>query len=100
MTKKLPLFLLSFFLIFFVVLPVYAQNQTGDEVPVSTDSATATESATSTTSATTSTVSGTPTTLPVSGAHDVLILTVAGIIFLIAGVTALSGVKQVFNEID
>ncbi len=40
------------------------------------------------------------TTLPQTGAHDVLILFSAGVIFLIAGVTALSGTKQVFAELE
>ena len=64
----------------------------------STSSATASNSATATSSTSTSTTSA--TTLPQTGAHDVLILFSVGVIFLIAGVTALSGTKQVFAELE
>lgn len=95
MSKRLLLFSIFVFLLSSSISSVSAQTATG--------SATATSSATSTNSATTSTASSTTssaTTLPQTGAHDVLILFSAGMIFLFAGITALSGTKQIFAELE
>ena len=83
----------------FVAKPALAQSAT--DSGTATDSATASDSATATESASeVSTGSSTPTVLPQSGAHDVLIIFSAGLIFVFAGVTVLSGTKQVFNDFE
>lgn len=67
-----------------------------------TNSATATSSATSTASAktNTSTTSALPTTLPVSGSNDVLVLSIAGMIFIIAGISSIYTRKELLSEVD
>lgn len=107
--------MLFFLAIVFCVVPLVASHpvfaQTATESGTATESAntttdptTATQSATSTESesATPETTAATqpavPTTLPETGAHDVLILFFAGVIFLLAGVTVLQGVKQLFID--
>lgn len=98
--SKTLIFLAIF--VFFMSLNVdLVSAQTATASSTSTSSATATNSATTTTTTSTTTTStSSATTLPQSGAHDVLILFSAGVIFLIAGVTALSGTKQVFAELE
>jgi hypothetical protein len=90
MNKFISTITLAFIIMVFVAKPALAQS--------ATDSGTATDSATATESA--ATTSGLPAVLPESGAHDVLIIFSAGLIFLIAGVTVLSGTKQVFNNLE
>lgn len=91
MNKRLLITFLALFFVFFAnVKFVFAQDSLG-----SADGPAATGSTTTSTS----TTSGI-TTLPQTGANDILILFLAGIIFLIAGITALSGTRQVFNDIE
>ncbi len=95
MSKKLIFVAVFVFLMATSVDLASAQSATGSAN--STSSATASNSASSTRSAT---ATSSATTLPRTGAHDVLILFFAGLIFLAAGVTTLSGTKQVFAELE
>lgn len=85
MTRKLPFVVLLLVVLLSFARPTFAQS--------ATPSGTATSSGTAT-------GSGTVTTLPQTGAHDVLILFAAGVIFLVAGITALNGAKQVFADFE
>ena len=96
MSKMLVVLAIFGFSMFLNVDFVSAQTATASST--ATSSATATNSATATRSASTATSSA--TTLPQTGAHDVLVLFSAGCIFFIAGVTALSGTRQVFVELE
>ncbi|GIK84279.1 MAG: hypothetical protein BroJett025_09010 [Patescibacteria group bacterium] len=91
MTRKLPFVVLLLVVLLSFARPTFAQS--------ATTSGTATPSGTATSSGT-ATGSGTVTTLPQTGAHDVLILFAAGVIFLVAGITALNGAKQVFADFE
>ncbi len=95
MRRKLIFLVIFIFLMSLNVGLVSAQTATTSAN--STSSATATNSASSTSAAT---ATNSATTLLATGAHDVLILFSTGVIFLIAGVTALSGTKQVFAELE
>lgn len=95
--NKLILTITLVALTMFLAKPVMAQTAT--DSGTATDSATATESATLTATES-ATASSTPTVLPETGAHDVLIIASAGLIFLLAGVTVISGTRQVFNDFE
>lgn len=100
MDNMRKMFLTLLFLVLITPINVYAQNSTGS---ASTSSATATNSASTSSATATPTATATPAataTLPATGAHDVLVLGLAGIIFLVASITTFSGTKEVFNDFE
>jgi hypothetical protein len=101
MSKFISTITLVFIIMLFVPKSALAQSAT--ESGSATDSATSTSSATASDSATTTdtaTTSALPDALLETGAHDVLIIFSAGLIFLLAGYTVFSETSKVFNDFE
>lgn len=93
--KKILLVFITYISLFIVSISVVSAQ-------TATNSATATSSASSTTSAktSTSTMSALPATLPVSGSNDVIVLSLAGMIFIVAGISSIYTRKELLSTVD